>query len=208
MPDVTTIDVRLLTGAAIAEVLDELATLRLTIFEEYPYLYRGRREDELAYLRGYAAAPEACALLTRAGDAVIGALTGMPLLQEDAPLRDAFAGSTFNLEDIYYVGELLFFPAWRNAGLGQSLLAQLASHLRRRGRYRTLTCATVERPEDHPRRPTDYLPIDRFLARAGFTRLPGITATFTWRETDRVKRAHVMQFWGKELTGCAGRELE
>ena len=35
------ITARLLTGVAIADALDDLATLRLEIFSEYPYLYGG-----------------------------------------------------------------------------------------------------------------------------------------------------------------------
>jgi GNAT superfamily N-acetyltransferase len=190
---------RLLTGAAIAAGLDELATLRLDIFREYPYLYEGRREDELAYLGGYAAVPDACVILADDGATIVGAATGMPLVHEDAQLRDAFADTTVPLDEIYYVGELLFRPAYRNCGLGHKLLARLESQVRSLGRYRTLTCATVERPDDHPLRPPDYIPITRFLARTGFVRLPGVTTQFTWRETDGVKRDHPMQFWGKDL---------
>ena len=50
------------TGAAIAVALDSLASLRLEIFREYPYLYDGCREDELAYLKSYAEAPDACVI--------------------------------------------------------------------------------------------------------------------------------------------------
>jgi GNAT superfamily N-acetyltransferase len=195
-----------LSGAAIIDALDDLATLRLAIFVEFPYLYRGRREDELAYLRGYAAAPDACVLLARHGGEAIGAATGMPLLHEDALLRAAFADSTLNLDVFYYVGELLFLPVWRGGGLGQWLLAQLEDQVRSLGRYRTLTCATVERPDDHPLRPQGYITISRFLARTGFVRLPGVTTTFSWRETDGVKREHGMQFWTKELAGQDGSE--
>lgn len=190
---------RLLTGTAIADALDDLATLRLDIFPEYPYLYQGSREDELAYLVTYAEAPDACVILTYEGLTVIGAATGMPLIHEDAEMLDAFAGTTFPLNEVYYVGELLFRPAYRNCGLGQKLLDRLESHIRLLGRYRRLTCATVERPEDHPLRPSDYIPITRFLARTGFVRLPGVTTHFIWRETDGVKRDHPMQFWSKEL---------
>jgi len=62
-----------------------------------------------------------------------------------------------------------------------------------------LTCATVERPADHPLRPRDYIPITRFLARTGFVRLSGVTTSFMWLETDGVKRDHPMQFWIKNL---------
>ena len=75
----------------------------------------------------------------------------------------------------------------------------MEAHIRSLGRYRTLTCATVERPDDHPLRPPHYTPSTRFLARTGFARLPGIITHFTWCETDGVKREHAMRFWLKQL---------
>jgi GNAT superfamily N-acetyltransferase len=191
---------KLLTGTAIAAALDEMATLRLDIFREYPYLYEGRRQDELNYLGSYATAADACVILVHDGAAVVGAATGMPLIHEDAQMQGAFAGTTLPLEEIYYIGELLFRPAYRNCGLGQKTLASLESHVRSLGSHRTLTCATVERPDDHPLRPEGYTPIARFLARTGFVRLPGVTTSFMWRETDGVERDHPMQFWSKELS--------
>lgn len=190
---------QLLTGTVIADALDEVATLRLEIFQEYPYLYQGRREDELTYLITYAEAPDASIILAYHGQAVIGAVAGMPLIHEDALMLGAFAGTTFPLNEIYYVGELLFRPDYRNGGLGRKLLAQLESHIRSLGCYRKLTCATVDRPDDHPLRPRDYIPITKFLARTDFARLPGVTTSFIWREIDGVKRDHTMQFWIKNL---------
>lgn len=199
MDDIKEITEQLLTGTAIADLLDDVATLRLEIFQEYPYLYRGQREDELTYLGTYAEAPDACVILAYHGHVVIGAIAGMPLTREDSPLLHAFAGTTFPLDEVYYVGELLLRPAYRQCGLGQKLLAQLENHIRSLSRYRRLTCATVERPDDHPLRPRDYIPITRFLARTGFDRLPGVTSHFIWCETDGVKRNHPMQLWSKEL---------
>jgi len=199
MNGIKEISEQLLTGTAIAGVLDDLATLRLEIFPEYPYLYQGRREDELKYLGTYAEAPDACVILAYDGNTIVGAATGMPLIHEDAQMLDAFAGTAFPLNEAYYVGELLFRPAYRNCGLGRKLLDRLESHVRSLGRYRRLTCATVERPDDHPLRPRDYIPITRFLARTGFVRLSGVTTSFMWREIDGVKRDHPMQFWNKAL---------
>jgi GNAT superfamily N-acetyltransferase len=191
---------QMLTGAAIADILDDVATLRLDIFQEYPYLYSGLIKDELTYLVTYADAPDACVIPAYHGHAVVGAVAGMPLIHEDAQMLDAFAGTTLPLNEVYYVGELLFRPPYRNCGLGQKLLALLEIHIRSLGRYRHLTCATVERPDDHPMRPHDYIPITKFLVRTGFVRLSGVTTHFTWRETDGVKRDHPMQFWIKDLT--------
>ena len=197
MNDSMEITEQLLTGTAIADALDDLATLRLDIFPEYPYLYRGRREDELKYLGTYAEAPDAGVILAYDGLTVIGAATGMPLIHEDAQMLDAFAGASFPLDEVYYVGELLLRPAYRNCGLGRKLLDLFENHIRSLGCYRRLTCATVERPDDHPLRPSDYIPITRFLARTGFARIPGVTAHLIWREIDGVKQDHPMQFWIK-----------
>lgn len=199
MKDIQSITGRLLTGAVIADALDDLAALRLEIFREYPYLYHGLRADELNYLETYVKAPDACVMLACDGNAVVGAATGMPLIHEDAQMLEAFAGTTFPLSEVYYVGELLLRPDYRNCGLGHKLLAQLESHISSLGSYHKLTCATVERADDHPLRPHDYIPITRFLARTGFARLHGVTTSFVWLETDGVKRDHPMQFWIKEL---------
>ena len=200
MEEMKGITTQLLTGAAVAAGLDDMATLRLDIFREYPYLYEGRRDDELVYLETYATAPDACVILAHDGATVIGAATGMPLSHEDQQMQDALSGTALPLDEIYYIGELLFRPAYRNCGLGGKLLGQLESRIRSLGRYRTLTCATVERPDNHPLQPPGYLPITRFLAHTGFARLPGVSTNFTWRETDGIKRDHPMQFWIKPLT--------
>jgi hypothetical protein len=55
------------------------------------------------------------------------------------------------------------------------------------------------RPDDHPLRPANFLPIERFLKRTGFKALPGVMATFTWPELDGVSRDQQMQFWLKPL---------
>jgi hypothetical protein len=44
---------QLLTGSAVGESLDDIASLRITIFREFPYLYNGQREEESRYLQVY-----------------------------------------------------------------------------------------------------------------------------------------------------------
>jgi len=199
MNDKVEITEQLLTGTAIADALDDLATLRLAIFPEYPYLYHGKKEDELTYLATYAEAPDACVILAYDGLTAIGAVTGMPLIHEDVQMIAAFKGTAFPLNEIYYVGELLFRPAYRNSGLGQKLLGRLEHQIKSYGSYRMLTSATIERPEGHPLRPNGYTPITRFLARTGFARISEVTTSFMWREIDGVRRDHTMQFWIKNL---------
>ena len=131
--------------------------------------------------------------------AVIGAATGMPLRHETAELIEPFNGTSYPVAEVYYVGELLCYPEYRNRGLGMSLVRRVEEQVRALGTYRYLTCATVARPDDHPQQPASHIPIDRFLARNGFRPLPGIATEFTWLETDGVRRSHPMNFWIREL---------
>lgn len=190
---------RTLTGPTVTDHLDDLASLRLEIFAEFPYLYQGRREDEIAYLSGYGKTPGAIVILAEAEGKVIGAATGMPLIHEDAALRDPIAAAGLPLESLYYVGELLFYPAWRGAGMGLQLLAKMEEEIATLGGYDHIICATVERPDDHPARPTDHIPITRFLAHTGFSRIEGAITGFTWLEPDGIKRDHPMLLWIKPL---------
>lgn len=168
--------------------------MRLDIFVEYPYLYRGQRAAELAYLASYAEKPGGCVMLAEDNGTVIGAATGMPLRHEEAALRDPVANTTpWPIDHLYSVGELLFRPAYRPRGLGQRLLRVMENYIRTLG-YRKIVCVRVERPMGHPLRPSDTIPIDRFL-----TRLDGVTTDFSWLEMDGVKRDHIMQFWLKDL---------
>lgn len=196
MPDLT---FEKLTGSAAAARLETLARLRLTIFREFPYLYDGSRAAELAYLRTYTDSPGGCIILAREGRKVVGAITGLPLCCEEEDFTTPFLTQGWDLAKVYYVGELLFLPPWRGRGLGTRLLALLAAHVRALGTYRHLACATVEREADHPLRPPDFIPIDRFCMRQGFVKHPELSCRVCWRELDGVRSPKSMLFWIKEL---------
>lgn len=189
----------LAVGSAIESHLDMLATLRVEIFREYPYLYLGDSKYERSYLRIYAKSPEAVLITAHRESSLAGAVTAIPLRDEMAELTAPFASTTYPIDTIFYVGELLFYPPYRNKGLGTQLLEKVERYVRSIGNYQYLTCATVVRPDDHPEQPEGYMPIDRFLHRNGFVSLPGVTASFAWPELDGISRDHTMQFWIKAL---------
>ncbi|MEF2230393.1 MAG: GNAT family N-acetyltransferase [Pseudodesulfovibrio sp.] len=194
-----TITTELLRGQAIRPHLADVAGLRIAIFREYPYLYRGAPDYEQRYLSVYADSPDALAILARDGGALAGAVTAIPLRDEAEALAAPVRAALGSLDAVYYVGELLFLPPYRGLGLGSELLARVEEQAGAMGRFAHLTCATVIRPDDHPERPDGFIPIDRFLARAGFKRMDGVVAAFDWPELDGVSVPHGMQYWIKPL---------
>jgi GNAT superfamily N-acetyltransferase len=190
---------RILQGSQIQEYLEQIAQLRLTIFKEYPYLYDGRLKDELVYLQHYANHAEATAIIASCGNELAGAATAIPLQCESEELTVPFAATHYSVERTIYIGELLFYPEYRNRGLGTRLLSGVEQHFLTHKNYDYLTSVTVMRPDDHPCRPEGYVPIERFLQRNQFVKIPGTTTHFTWKENDGIRRNHEMQFWIKTL---------
>ncbi|WBF66921.1 GNAT family N-acetyltransferase [Desulfovibrio subterraneus] len=190
---------RMVKGAELLPHLESLADLRLTIFCEFPYLYQGDKSHELDYLKVYAESPDAMAIMGWEGEAVAGAVTGVPLASEAAEFTAGFAGTAYPVEQGYYIGELLFHRQFRGGGRGSVLLEQAEAHVRSLNRFRYLACATVVRPDNHPMRPSDFVPIERFLQRHAYDRMDGVTTMMQWPELGGASLEHVMQFWVKEL---------
>jgi len=98
MDDAMALHEQLVTGTAVAYCLEGLASLRLHICREFPYLYDGRR---VHYLRLYADAPEALVITVTDSGTMVGAATGIPLCHEHRALLDPFAGTPYPVEEIY-----------------------------------------------------------------------------------------------------------
>jgi len=66
--------------------------------------------------------------------------------------------------------------------------------------FRIATFCAVDRPDDHPLRPKDYVPHDAFWTKRGYTKRPDIVAKFEWRDlNEAVATDKPMTFWLREL---------
>lgn len=188
-----------LTGNAILKVVDDLARLRVTVFREFPYLYEGLLEYEQRYLQGYAQGLDNVVVVARDGTEVVGASTGMPLLLEGDEVRRPFIKLNYALETVFYFGESVLMPQYRGLGLGVRFFEEREAHALERGFKRATFCA-VERPLEHPRRPQDYVPLDRFWNKRGFVKNSELHTTFEWQDLDESSpSSKPMTFWTKIL---------
>lgn len=197
------LDVQLVRGSEVERYLDDLARLRIEVFREFPYLYEGSLEYERSYLRSYLQAERTALVVARAGDQVVGVATALPLLAHaDAEqLAPALAASGFASEQTYYFGESVLLRAYRGRGIGHAFFDARERAARDHGFALAAFCA-VERPDDHPLRPADYVPHDAFWTRRGYVRRADLVARFSWRDlgaSDDTDKP--MVFWLKELRG-------
>lgn len=186
-----------LSGSDIIPYIPDLAKLRIAIFREFPYLYDGSVAYEERYLKRYTLSDRSVVVLALDGHAIVGASTGMPLEDEDAPVRKPFEEGGFDLSGIFYFGESVLLKEYRGLGIGVRFFEERESHARKLGYSITTFCA-VNRPDDHPRRPSGYTPLNQFWEKRGYAVRPDLKASFTWQDLDEAAESpKSMTFWLK-----------
>jgi len=189
-----------LTGEGLKARLADLAGLRITVFRDFPYLYRGSADYEQRYLQTYAAAEGSVIVGVFDGERLIGASTGLPLEHEPASLTGAFAEHGFDVNRVFYFGESVLLPEYRGRGIGVRFFDEREAHARQLGRFDHAAFCAVVRPADHPRRPPDHVPLDAFWRHRGYEPVPGLIGHIGWQDLDEAEEsAKPMQFWIKRL---------
>ena len=193
------IDVRTLTGAALEAALGDVASLRITVFRDWPYLYDGDHDYERNYLQAYRDDPRAILVGAFDGAHLVGASTGGPLINHASDFADAFQDSGIDLETVFYCAESVLFSDYRGQGIGHDFFDQREAHARALGFQNVAFCA-VKRPDDHPARPADYRPLDTFWRGRGYAPLDGVIAQFYWKDIGQPEQtAKPLQFWMRSL---------
>ena len=194
------IDVRSLTGDEIKTVLPDLARLRIVVFRDYPYLYDGTLEYEEEYLAKFAKAKGAVCVVARDGEQIVGASTAAPMIEHADEFGEPFRHAGYDLTKIFYCGESVLLKSHRGHGLGHSFFDHREAHARKLGGFTHSTFCRVVRPDNHPLKPKDYVPLDAFWKKRGYAPVEGLVATYSWKDIDQDHETiHPMQFWMKAL---------
>jgi GNAT superfamily N-acetyltransferase len=187
------------TGSTLNQYIPALATLRMKVFREYPYLYDGSLEYEQEYLQTYSKAPNAIVVIAFNGDHVIGASTGMPMEYETENVKQLWSDRGYNLKEIFYFGESVLLPEYRRQGIGVEFFHHREKWAASNG-YRLMTFCAVVRPENHPLKPNNYKPLDTFWENRGFTTTDDLTCRMTWQDIDQTTETEKrLRFWVKSL---------
>lgn len=188
-----------LAGREIAAHLDALAELRIRVFHDWPYLYEGTREYEAHYLQVYLDCPRSLCVLAWDDARCVGASTCLPLADALPDMQAPFVSAGLDLARIDYFGESVLLREYRGQGVGAAFFAEREAHARALGLAACAFCA-VDRADDDPRRPADYVGNDAFWTRRGYRRQPRMQSTFSWPDIgETVSSAKTMTFWMREL---------
>jgi GNAT superfamily N-acetyltransferase len=190
----------LLTAEEVELALDDLARLRIAVFAAWPYLYDGDEDYEARYLARFAASPGAVVVAARdAGGQMVGAATAAPLSDHADEFAAPFARVGLDPDAFFYLAESVLLPSYRGQGAGRQFFEMREAAGRAQG-FEHAVFASVVRPDDHPARPADHVPLDAFWRRLGYQPYPGLLAEFSWREIGAsAESLKPLQVWGREL---------
>jgi hypothetical protein len=175
-----------LSGAAVMDVVADLARLRVEVFRDFPYLYDGDAVYEERYLAKYARIADATIVVARDGARVVGAATALPLVAAEEEMQAPFAAGGMDPRDWYYFGESVLERAWRGRGIGvlrrrapcrpSAASAWLCPARRILGPARLCPAAGTARQL----RLAGHRPADRDTASHGVLDARGLTVAATW----------------------------
>jgi GNAT superfamily N-acetyltransferase len=130
---------------------------------------------------------------------IVGVSTGLGLDEEYDYIQKPFLDAGMNPGGIFYFGESVLLPPYRGQGVGVRFFEEREAAARSHGYKQAVFCGVV-RPEDHPARPRDYVPLDGFWTRRGYRKQPDLVAKFSWRDIgERDESEKPMIFWMKAL---------
>jgi GNAT superfamily N-acetyltransferase len=193
------VEVRPLTGGEIEAAIDGLARLRIEVFAAYPYLYDGDAAYEAEYLREFVAAPQAVLVAAFDGTRIVGAATASPMQANKPEFRAPFEERGIDTASLFYFGESVLLPGYRGQGNGHAFFDHREAHARACGATATHFAAVI-RPDDHPARPADYVPLDAFWRKRGYAPLHGFVTQLAWKEHgEESETLKPMQYWLHQL---------
>jgi len=194
------ISVKKLSGAELAPYVADLARLRITVFRDFPYLYDGTVEYEERYLQTYLKTDESLIVLALDGTTVIGASTGLPLEHETEEFKKPFIDNGYDPAKIFYCGESILLKEYRGKGIYKAFFVGREGQARKLGRFDWCTFCCVQRPETHPLRPADHVPLDAVWTKFGYVKHPELQTGYSWKDVDQPQETiKPMVFWLKPM---------
>lgn len=190
-----------LYGEKIHPFIDELASLRITVFREYPYLYEGKLDYEKKYLQTYLNSQHATLILVTDSEKneIVGASTAIPLVDETPEVQEPFLKANMDISNIFYFGESVLLPNYRGKGVYRHFFLEREKAAREYGSTLAVFCG-VNREENHPSKPIGYKSLDKVWQRFGFKKHPELQAQYEWKDlTESSPSFKPMIFWLKNL---------
>ena len=151
------------------------------------------------YLSTYFKSEESVLVVVQDADEIVGVSTAIPLELETKECQKPFLEHQLPLQDIFYFGESVLLPAYRNRGVYRYFFDNREKAARDYGSKMVAFCGVVRDKEDK-RQPKDYRALDSVWRHFGYEQHPELISYYEWKEIDHIEPTFKpMMFWMKEL---------
>ena len=176
--------------------VEGLASLRIRVFRDFPYLYDGNMEYEKKYLQTYFSSPRSFLALCFSHGTLVGACTAIPLADEEESFQRPFVRNGIDPKTLCYYGESMLLPELRGRGIGRDFMARRERHARSlAGVTHAAFCAVIRKAT-----PAGYRSLEPFWESVGFRKIPGLETEYSWKDIgEAAETTKRMQFWMKKL---------
>lgn len=196
----SSLTIKTVSGQDIESYLNDLASLRIEIFREFPYLYDGSVRYEEKYLSTYINSDDSIAVLVFDDELLVGASTGLPLYDETNEFKIPFLTHGIDPDTVFYCGESILKKDYRGKGIYSVFMKQREAHAKLSGRFNLICFCAVSRENHHPLKPKDYIPLDEIWSKYGYKKEPTLKTEYFWKDVDKDEEtAKEMIFWIKKL---------
>lgn len=186
-------------GKQISDYIEQIATLRIEVFREFPYLYEGSLNYEKNYLQVYIDSKTSMIVLAICHGKIIGASSCLAMSDESEEFQKALIKNGHDISKIFYFGESIIKKEYRGNKIGHEFFKLREEHAKQtiKDLQYTTFCA-VDRTSDHPLRPQGYRPLNSFWERMGYQEYEKLKVYFPWKDIDKEKEdKKAMTIWLK-----------
>lgn len=173
-----------LTGIAIKPYIPMLSRLRAEVLQDYPYLAKDDLEKDMRYLKYLSHYNETIAVIILDGTKVIGFSIGIPMEKEISSNQIPLVAKNYNLSHFFYFSMSILLKKYHSRGFIHHFFDIQEQHVYHLKRFKRVCFNTVQRPENHSKRPRDYLPLDTFWKKRGYIEHPEIITQRSWIDID------------------------
>lgn len=196
----TNIKIQSFTGLAAKTYIPSISKLRAEIFQDFPFLYENTVQQEAAYLKKFTECSDAIIVVVFDGSQIVGGATGLPLENEAPELLSFLTQQQFPLNDCFCMGESMLLKPYRGRGLGHHFFDLREEHARHLKRFSKSLFCTVSRPENDPKKPSDYVSLENFWKKRGYLQHPDLKMDSFWKDAgDEEPTEKHLSFWIKPL---------
>lgn len=177
----------------------QMASVYINIFKEFPYLYEGSIvECEKDYLERYFISKHSIISLVFNGERIIGASASLPLDAVEE-IKSAFLKKQVDTRKFLYIGGTVIEEPFRNLKLIKKISRSHETHARNNG-YSQIAFVAVRRDPSHPLRPIGYRPLEPIWQHLGYALIEGIEVRDKWKQIDtHQEEENSLDIWGKSV---------